>query len=339
MSLSRTDENELLTALHAGVFQDEPWRLFLSRLRARTEAELCRLFIRAAGEANWTEVDSVRARAADETSFEAPAFDMLRPGRVYADAELVGTGEGGGRHIRVSWPDGGELTLSIHRAKEDFRARDAALLASLAPHLVIALRAHIEFDGARRRSLVAEAVLADFAVAWVLLDARGRVLASDPVATRLIEEGRVMRRAVDGRLRCSLPKAEALLEQAIAAPLVEPRAAWLDVDRPMQILAVSPPLGSNPTLATAHCLLLIRGQREMALGNGRYLPGLFKLTRSESALAARIAEGDSLAEAAAALGLTIETARNYSKRVYLKTGARGQGDMVRILLNGVGMLG
>lgn len=342
MSLSRTDENELLTALHAGLFQEAPWRLFLTRLRARAEADQCLLFARPDADAVWTEVDAVRARGIDAGQFTPPDFGALRPGRVYADAELGGASdeEEGARHIRVSWPDGGELALSLTRAKGEFRARDAALLASLAPHLTIALRAHMEMETARRRAVVAETALADFAVAWVLLDARGRVLDTDPAAGRLIEEGRVMRRAADGRLRCPYPEAETLLEEVAAHPIAAPRAAWLHVERPpLQMVAVQPPPMNGAILTDAHCLLLLRGLREGALGGGRYLPALFNLTRSEAALAARMAEGDSLADAADALNLTIETARNYSKRIYLKTGATGQADLVRILLNGVGMLG
>ena len=40
-------------------------------------------------------------------------------------------------------------------------------------------------------------------------------------------------------------------------------------------------------------------------------------------------------EAAADLGLTVETARNYSKKIYAKTGARGQAELVRNILTGV----
>lgn len=337
MSLSRTDENELLTALHSGVVQDAPWRLFLQRLRARTDADLCRLVIRAAGSPQWAEADAVRAR--DGADFVAPDFEMLRPGRVYADAELEESGDERGRHIRLAWPEGGTLVLSLYRRREDFRARDAALLSALAPHLVIALRTQQEIEGARRRNRMAETVLADFMMAWIVLDARGRVLDCDPVGARLIEEGRMIRRAADGRLRCRLPEAEALLEKAVAGPVCEPSAAWLDIDRPTQMVIAPPPACEGAILAPPHCLLLIRGQRQAALHGGRHLPALFRLTRSEAALAARIAEGETLADAAVGMGLTIETARNYSKRIFLKTSARGQADLVRILLTGVAMLG
>jgi DNA-binding CsgD family transcriptional regulator len=39
----------------------------------------------------------------------------------------------------------------------------------------------------------------------------------------------------------------------------------------------------------------------------------------------------SIAEAAAELGLSVESARTYSKRIYAKTGARGQADLVRFV--------
>ncbi|WEK44129.1 MAG: hypothetical protein P0Y64_04685 [Candidatus Sphingomonas colombiensis] len=65
------------------------------------------------------------------------------------------------------------------------------------------------------------------------------------------------------------------------------------------------------------------------------LEALHGLTHSEARLAAALADGASIAEAGASIGLTIETARNYSKRIYAKTGVRGQSELVRLLCTGV----
>ena len=46
-------------------------------------------------------------------------------------------------------------------------------------------------------------------------------------------------------------------------------------------------------------------------------------------------EFDPFFEAAEELGLTVETARNYSKKIYAKTDARGHADLVRVILSGV----
>ena len=66
-----------------------------------------------------------------------------------------------------------------------------------------------------------------------------------------------------------------------------------------------------------------------------FLVDLFGLSPSEARLAWAIAQGMSISEAAADLGLTVETARNYSKKIYAKTGARGQAELVRNILTGV----
>ena len=65
------------------------------------------------------------------------------------------------------------------------------------------------------------------------------------------------------------------------------------------------------------------------------LVDLFDLTPAEARLAWSLAQGLSIAEAAEAHGLTVETARYYSKKIYAKTGARGQVDLVRNILTGV----
>jgi DNA-binding CsgD family transcriptional regulator len=65
------------------------------------------------------------------------------------------------------------------------------------------------------------------------------------------------------------------------------------------------------------------------------LVDLFGLLPSEARLAWMLGQATSIADAADALGLTIETARNYSKKIYAKTGARGQAELVRIILTSV----
>lgn len=339
MVLTRTDENELLTALHSGLFQELPWRLFLTRLRARTDADICRLYIRPAGEVGWRQVDTVQGRSIKDDSLrgDPSSLEELRGGRVYSGEELGEKPPGYARHIRVAWPEGGDLALSLLRLKGDFRAQDASLLASLASHLTIALRARMELEAARRRADVAGQALGSFSVGWLLVDGRARVLDCDSGATRMLEVGKMAIRASDGRLRFLFPEAEALFEEVLAQRdgVIAPSGAWLSDDPPIQLLITQPPEMASQSLARPHCLILMRQMVVNMPADSRFLPALFRLTRSEAALAAQIAGGASLTEAAEALALTIETARNYSKRIFVKTGARGQADLVRIVLEGV----
>jgi DNA-binding CsgD family transcriptional regulator len=61
---------------------------------------------------------------------------------------------------------------------------------------------------------------------------------------------------------------------------------------------------------------------------------LYGLTPAESRLAAKIAEGRSLEQAAVMLNITTETARSYIKRILSKTGVKRQAELVRLLLLG-----
>ena len=80
----------------------------------------------------------------------------------------------------------------------------------------------------------------------------------------------------------------------------------------------------------------LRGDRSSIADRHEQLVDLFGLTPAEARLAWSLAQGLSIAEAADAHGLTTETARYYSKRIYAKTGrARGQVDLVRNILTGV----
>jgi DNA-binding CsgD family transcriptional regulator len=59
---------------------------------------------------------------------------------------------------------------------------------------------------------------------------------------------------------------------------------------------------------------------------------LYGLTSTEAKLAARLIEGMDIPEAADLLGVTYQTAREYTKRIYDKTGARRQSDLAQLLL-------
>jgi DNA-binding CsgD family transcriptional regulator len=62
------------------------------------------------------------------------------------------------------------------------------------------------------------------------------------------------------------------------------------------------------------------------------LRNLHELTSAEADLVSHLARGHSLEEAAAARGVSINTARTQIKQVFLKTGTRRQGEVVQLVL-------
>lgn len=59
----------------------------------------------------------------------------------------------------------------------------------------------------------------------------------------------------------------------------------------------------------------------------------FDLTPAQARLAAALAIGDSLAEFAEAMAISVATARTHLKEIFAKTGARRQADLVHLLLS------
>ena len=79
-------------------------------------------------------------------------------------------------------------------------------------------------------------------------------------------------------------------------------------------------------------------RREPEEMGAQVLARLYGLSPREAALAEAISRGVPLIEAGQSLRLTPETTRNYSKRIYAKTGTSGQADLVRLVLEGLAPL-
>jgi DNA-binding CsgD family transcriptional regulator len=67
----------------------------------------------------------------------------------------------------------------------------------------------------------------------------------------------------------------------------------------------------------------------------QHLRELYALTAGEARLASLLLQGKSVEEAAAVMGITVNTARTRLKRIYNKTGVRRQPELVRRLLLGL----
>ena len=107
------------------------------------------------------------------------------------------------------------------------------------------------------------------------------------------------------------------------------RDPWMDI-------LVAPVQKQSLGLSSAAvAIVYVSGDRSSMKDRVEQLVDLFGLLPSEARLAWAMAQGRTIKEAAEELGLTQETARNYSKKIYAKIGAKGQADMVRILFTSV----
>jgi DNA-binding CsgD family transcriptional regulator/uncharacterized protein YjeT (DUF2065 family) len=234
-----------------------------------------------------------------------PVFAGLRLGRVYSQAELAERGQTDHRFapgedcraIGLRLTEGaGWLILS--RARTEFRAVDSATLAMLAPHVAQACALADQFSQMQARAQVAERHLRLMGVGIVQWDRNGRAIAQDAIARDMLA------RLPAGASLPEPPQGVRFCHPAPGMDMVVQEGAG---GARIGILRASTrPLPAPDVLA-------------QALG----------LSLPEARLAHALGEGCSLREAAERLGLTVETARSYSKQIFAKTGARGQPDLIR----------
>jgi DNA-binding CsgD family transcriptional regulator len=86
-------------------------------------------------------------------------------------------------------------------------------------------------------------------------------------------------------------------------------------------------------------IALCRFPPALSLERAQRLAELHALPRREAELAIRVSGGASIAEAAEDMGLTLETARNYTKRIYARLGVRGQAELATLVCTGGAALG
>ena len=321
MRVPNLGETELLVPLHEGVFEQPMWQTFFARLRQASGAAGAAILLRSGG--NTVRLSS--GRVADGTMHD------LRAGRVYGPTEL-----GADIHaIRLEAGGGLSATLLVAGGEGGV----PGLLAALAPHFSSALRVLAGLERERARSELSAAAFARLDFGWIGLDAKGRIVDADAQAERLLRESGLLARGAYDRLVPSDPAIDrqltALVKTFAVNSKARPRAINLSRDPWIDILVAPLRLEALAAGKDAVAVIYLRGDRTSSETRADQLVDLFDLTPSEARLAWSMAQGLSIAEAAREHGLTIETARNYSKKIYAKTGARGQVDLVRHVLTGV----
>ena len=360
MALGTIDERDLLLPLFTGIDEDPLWETFLRRVLARTRSQRIHLFIRPGGMAGMPPIQrTIRAQgyAPREVTFNLETFSevgllpfaSLRPNRVYSLEEttlpespeairrqravLDSTSVAHARFIRITARGDHNAWLVLLHDRLDFGASDSALLSSLAPHVALALTMLMEMRGLRLRATIAEEALALIGVGQAIFDADGHVVLSDPIAAEELDIQSTGR----PQIRASAAQAlnAACRELSKAQPAAR-RTVQFDDRLGKSILLRRAPIDVGAALSGNYSVGLVRQPMRKDTGSAASVAATtLGLSIREAALAEAISRGLSIVEAGAQLQLTQETARNYSKRIYAKTGTSGQADLVRLLLTGL----
>ena len=300
---------------------------------------------------------SMPAKAAIRMSDHLPLRDLLRTDVFH---ELVRPMRGG-HALAFTWrvPGGGRAAIAICRDIDRARDFDDGELAALQPvllHVQNALRIRARLRALEASLAQAHAALDAMPEAAVIVDRARRVRYLNSAARRLSREGDV--RIECGTLRAAHAREDRALQALVGRTLALARGmqapshagdGTIAHDAQMQIaIARTPPLrpllvAAMPAtgvaerfghaLATEAAVLLLRDPDRLAQGSIEGLGLAFDLTPREAELALALAQGASLAQAARGLGIGEGTARQYLKRVFAKTGATRQAELVGLLRN------
>ena len=158
----------------------------------------------------------------------------------------------------------------------------------------------------------------------ILCDRAGKVVFANRIAAAVLACGDGLLLDRTGEIRGRVPAETALLRHALAHGGAVRASRESGETLPLLVCPL-PPEGA----------VIFVGDRDSSMTGAREAIGRwYDLTPAEARLAAALAEGESLEEAAELLGITRNTARTHLKRIFAKTGTNRQGALVRLLLTG-----
>lgn len=243
-------------------------------------------------------------------------------------------------------PGGVFVALTPQRAATQgpFSPQDKALVAAIAPHFFQLHRLLAQAEAEELRGSLTTAALESFRAPAVIVASDLELVWANAAARGLIgPKGAfgLFGRRLYVRCRAESRSLAALVGAACGTGLAPRGGALLlrDAEGVRSWAAFVAPLhpaqndGRHLRLPRRrYALLLLQEPGDDGLRRLPALEALYGLTRQERRLAEQLAAGRDLRRAAAELGIGYETARQYLKAVFGKTGTCSQGQLLRLVL-------
>lgn len=242
----------------------------------------------------------------------------------------------------VFTPLGSLLGLAVSRPDNEgaFSEADKELLRKLVPHLGRTFRVYEDVAALRERNAAGQRALDLIGAACITLDSSGRILSMDRLAEALITEGGALR-VKDGRLLAGVSVEQNALDACVVPACAcgvgicpDPGAGAVVLHSchgdPLY-LSVLPYHSSSLLEGSPVALVFITTPEEQGCGEHRLWRSMFGMSPAECRVAEMMKRGMDVAEISKAMRIKSDTVRYYQKCVYRKTGARGQGPLMRLL--------
>lgn len=234
--------------------------------------------------------------------------------------------------------DGHPWVVSFQRGPEQpaYTPDDGPELVAAMPAMTLAFTLAQRLDRSAGSAQIA--LLDRFTCGAALIDWRGMVVQLNARADALIGSDLfICNRRLAARDRASDEALQALIRSAAAAGDIAKRASLPPVpirreSKPPLLLQLLPVVsGMLDLFSKAHAIVTLIEPGSARRPSEALLKSAFGLTTAEAKLAARIAPGETLEDAAEASGVLKSTAAQQLKAVFAKTGTHRQSELVALL--------
>jgi DNA-binding CsgD family transcriptional regulator len=362
--------SELLERLERGITQPKQWDLFLEMLAQHLRASLAALVLQPVADEEAGVMHVWGANAEEVTAyahryFALDPFVQLPLGRVVtldqvvaADApehsELyrdylvpnnaiyhLGVDLRAGTHYHV------RLRVCRRRAAGAYGPYDRALCELLVPHIQAAVDAHAEFALTRTERSVYAQAMDHLTLATLILDHQGRVIHENDAAREVLARADGISLDGDQLALAHREDAElfrAALRRAMAGRqsgrpgIVEVVRVHCRRDRKPLTIVVKPANAGPAGGLLGAVAVFLCAEQGITESTAPGIQRLLGLTNKETRLALCLANGRSLQESAADIGITMSTARAHLRAIFAKTGIDRQSRLVRVVLRSVAAL-
>jgi DNA-binding CsgD family transcriptional regulator len=348
----------LLAELFASLLDEEPWSAFLDSLAAAVGANWVTLMLapKEAGQPGlFLTPGGDIAMGADYQArlFAIDPFTHLPDGQVchfrdfvpeavlaqnaayHAFIQQIGTDETMGLDITGAARLQLRLRLTKAPGAPKFSAADAELVQSIVPHIRVALAIFERLAAVETEQFIYASAAAQIAVGTIILDRAGNVLRINAPASAFLErqDGVALRH---NAVVLATPALQRQLQAFLAGP-PDHNQITLRISRPSGapdfLLVAGHVTGPNYVVAAGGpaVVLFITSPAAASRIPVEAVRERLGLTHAEAAVAAHLAEGLSLTDVAAGLGVSRNTVRAHLRAIFAKTGMQRQAQLVHLV--------
>lgn len=356
------DFSRLVLALNSSLMDAEPWEAFLLLLRDYLGAKYATLILtppHVDGLGTMITPTSPRAPMKEylDRFMAIDPFVNLPEGQVVALYEYIGEAALKNSAYYKEWLsaiDGSHVLGVDIRSSSGFEARvrmtrapggeafdrdERDRLERIVPHLRQALEIYQRIETSRSEQAVMAGAVEQFAVGTVMLDHSLNVLKMNEIAASILADGDGIS-IVGKRVAIASPARDAefraLLKKALRTD-GEPVRSVLHLERPsghrdigIVIRPVAIPTFMHTGTAPAIALFLVDPGRQSVVTRDA-IQDLFALTPTEAAIAASLANGESVIDTARHIGIAENTVRAHLRSIFAKTGVCRQSQLVHLI--------